>query len=117
MITNSELTIYHKTFNSTTRLENWIRYNYSNVWWYGGKGASTNKGYTDANDVVIRIPYNQNTNLNINNFGIGDIICKGNLNISAEDVIGQDRAVEHYNITSITNNLTGSEPHIHIEGK
>lgn len=117
MITNSKVTIYHKTFNTTTRLEEWVRYNYSNVWWFGGKGASTNKGYEDANDVKIRIPYNQNSNANINNFAIGDIICKGEIDLNAEDIIDQDRLIEHYNIISITDNLTGTEPHIHIEGK
>lgn len=70
MITNSELTIYHKTFNQTTRLEEWVRYNYSKVWWFGGKGANINKGYENANDVDVRIPYNLNENANISNFAI-----------------------------------------------
>lgn len=70
MITNSELTIYHKTFNQTTRLEEWVRYNYSKVWWFGGKGANINKGYENANDVDVRIPYNLNENANINNIAI-----------------------------------------------
>lgn len=60
MITNTELTVYHKTFNQTTRLEEWTRYNYSKVWWFGGKGANINKGYENANDVDVRIPYNLN---------------------------------------------------------
>lgn len=68
MITNSELTIYHKTFNQTTRLEEWQRFNYSKVWWFGGKGANINKGYENANDVDVRIPYNLNENANISNF-------------------------------------------------
>jgi len=116
MITNSELTIYHKTFNSTTRLEEWVRYNYNQIWWYGGKGASTNKGYENANDVVIRIPYKLNDNLNINNFAIGDAICKGNVVEDISNILSEEK-IEHYNIISITNNLTGTEPHIHIEGK
>lgn len=70
MITNTELTVYHKTFNQTTRLEEWTRYNYSKVWWFGGKGANINKGYENANDVDVRIPYNLNTNADITNFAI-----------------------------------------------
>lgn len=70
MITNSELTVYHKTFNQITRLYEWKRYNYSNVWWFGDKGSSINKGYANANDVEIRIPYNSNDNANINDFAI-----------------------------------------------
>lgn len=70
MITNTELTVYHKTFNQTTRLEEWTRYNYSKAWWFGGKGANINKGYENANDVDVRIPYNLNTNADITNFAI-----------------------------------------------
>lgn len=70
MITNTELTVYHKTFNQTTRLEEWTRYNYSKVWWFGGKGANINKGYENANDVDIRIPYDLNENADITNFAI-----------------------------------------------
>ena len=51
MITNASLTIYHKEYDETTRLEKWVRNNYSQVWWFGGKGASINKGYDNANDV------------------------------------------------------------------
>ena len=54
MITNSSLTIYHKVYDEVTRLDKWKRYNYEKVWFFGGKGASVNKGYDNANDVDIR---------------------------------------------------------------
>ena len=114
MITNSSLTIYHKGYDKTTRLETWTRYNYSNVWFFGGKGASINKGYDNANDVEIRIPYDEN--LSINNFAIGDIIVKGTLDINIttqEDLSNYDI----YNITSINNNNFGNNQHIHLGGK
>ena len=57
MITNSKLTIYHKTLDEATRLEKWERHNYDKVWFFGGKGAGINKGYDNANNVDIRIPY------------------------------------------------------------
>ena len=72
MITNSKLTIYHKTLDETTRLEKWERHNYDKVWFFGGKGAGINKGYDNANNVDIRIPYN--SKININNINIGDIL-------------------------------------------
>lgn len=116
MITNNSLTIYHKSFNKTTRLETWIRYNYDNVWYFGGKGASLNKGYDNANDVQVRIPYDSNNNLNISNFEIGDIIVKGNLTININKQ--QDLAnYDIYNILSISNNDFGNNKHIHISGK
>lgn len=116
MITNSSLTIYHKDgLDVATHLEKWTRYNYDKVWYFGGKGASINKGYDNANDVEIRIPYKQNT-LNITNFAIGDIIVKGTLDFDInkqKDLINYDI----YNITSIKNNNFGNNPHIHIGGK
>lgn len=114
MITNSSLTIYHKVLDEETRLEKWIRYNYSKVWFFGGKGASINKGYNNANDVDVRIPYNME--LDVNNFAIGDIIVKGDLHqeiATQQDIIN----CEVYNITSINDNNFGNNPHIHIGGK
>ena len=116
MITNSSLTVYHKTFNQTTRLEEWVRYNYSKIWWFGGKGAGIDKGYESANDLQIRISYDQNSGLNIANFKIGDILVKGTLssNISAQQDLSN---YDVYNITSINDNITGENKHIHLGGK
>lgn len=115
MKTNTSLTIYHKVFNETTRLEEWRRYNYYKVWWFGGKGASINKGYDNANDVDIRIPYNQNE-VDITNIQIGDILVKGDL---ATDITTQQdlNKFEVYNITSINDNNFGINKHIHLGGK
>ena len=115
MVTNSKLTVYHKTINYDTRLEEWTRSNYDNVWFFGGKGAGIDKGYDNANDVQIRIPYKKNDNLNIGNFKIGDIVVGQELNV---DITTQDDLAnyEFYNITSIKNNTFGNEPHIHLGG-
>lgn len=117
MITNNSVTIYHKDgLDVSTHFEKWIRHNYSNVWFFGGKGASINKGYDNANDVEVRIPYNQNDGLNINDFAIGDIIVEGTLdtNISTQEDLNNYTI---YNITSINNNNFGFNQHIHIGGK
>lgn len=114
MITNSSLTIYHKDgLDVSTHLEKWTRYNYDKVWYFGGKGASINKGYDNANDVEIRIPYG---NLDITKFALGDIIVKGTLdfNINTQNDL---KNYDIYNITSIKNNTFGNNPHIHIGGK
>lgn len=116
MITNASLTHYHKTLDETTRLEKWIRYNYDNVWFFGGKGSSINKGYENANDCNVRIWYEKNNNLNIANFSIGDIIVKGTLET---DITTQQNLnnYEVYNITSINDNNFGINRHIHLGGK
>lgn len=111
MITNSSLTIYHKEIDSSTKLETWKRLNYDEVWFFGGHGASLNKGYENANDVQIRIPHPIKVE-----FSIGDILVKGRVLIDIQkqsDLIGY----EVYNITSINDNNFGRTPHVHIGGK
>ena len=116
MITNSGLTVYHKSLDTITHIEKWTRHNYSNVWFFGGKGAGINKGYDDANDVQVRIPYNKNNNLSILDLEIGDILVQGTLETNIET---QEDLNGHifYNITSINNNNFGNNPHIHLGGK
>lgn len=117
MLCNSGVTIYHKAgLDVANHYEVWSRYNYANVWFFGGKGAGINKGYDNANDVEIRLPYNQNDNLEVTNFDIGDIIVKGILttNIQTQQDL---EGYEVYNITSIKDNNFGGTPHIHIGGK
>lgn len=115
MLTNSSLTIYHKGFNNESRLEKWVRFNYDKVWFFGGKGASLNKGYTDVNDVQIRIPYEENPLLDIRDFAIGDIIVQGTIE---DEIESQEELSDYltYNITSINNNNFGIK-HIHLGGK
>ena len=117
MITNSSLTVYHMNgIDLVTHNEVWVRHNYSDVWFFGGKGSGINKGYDNANDVQIRIPYEKNQGLNINDFAIGDILVQGTL----EDDIETQQDLDNYliyNITSINNNDFGNSSHIHLGGK
>ena len=113
MLVNSSLTVYHKV--EIDHDYKWVRYNYDNIWWFGGKGSSLNKGYENANDVQIRIPYDLNPELDYNNFGIGDILVKGT--IKTDITSESDIKSEYYNITSLNNNTFGNNQHIHISGK
>lgn len=116
MITNSSLTVYHKDgLDVATHFEKWTRYNYDNVWFFGGKGAGINKGYDNANDVQVRIPYDQNE-VDINDFAIGDILVQGTLDINIETQEDLENYLI-YNITSINNNNFGNNQHIHLGGK
>lgn len=113
MITNSSMTLYHKIFNSKTRLDEWERYPIENVMWQGGKGASINKGYEKANDINVYIPYNNNGELEKVPFSIGDIIVKGSIenNITKQS----DLMVDNYNITTLIDNNFGSDEMKHIQ--
>ena len=114
MLVNSSITIYHKTFDSTTRLEKWERYNYEKVWFFGGTNASTNKGITETESVNVRIPYKENPNLDIDNISVGDILVEGIINTDIDTQ--SDLSCITYNITGITNNKYGANKHIHIRG-
>lgn len=110
MITNGKVTIYHR-FLDIDRVEKWNKKIYI-AWIFGGKDAGINKGYDNANDISIRIPYDSNE-VEIGNFSIGDIIYPG----VGKDIKMQNDLEISYNITSIVNNQFGSNPHIHLGGK
>lgn len=113
MITNNKITYYHKILNNTTKLEEWSRVLFEDVWVFGGKGSNINKGYENANDVDVRIPMEYVQDKTI--FNIGDIIAIGKQeNIEKQsDLNGK----EFYNVTSINVNDFGNNPHIHLGGK
>ena len=114
MVTNSSLTIYHKEYDETSRLEVWERTNYSNAWFFGSINAGLNEGYQNSNNVDIRIPLVEK--IDLDKIKIGDILVKGKetSNITTQqDLIGK----EVYNITSIKVNNFGNTPHIHLQGK
>lgn len=115
MLVNSSLTVYHKAVRNHE--DTWEKHFYKNIWCFGGKGASLNKGYENANDVQIRIYYDLNPSLDYNNFGIGDILVQGEY----EDIVSEndlkDINIPYYNITSLNNNVFGNNKHIHVSGK
>lgn len=113
---NSKITIYHQNGLNENHFEKWDRYNYDYVWFYSKENAEVNKGYNEANSFDCRIPYDKNSQLNIANFSMGDIVVEGHLNIDIESQTDlSDYSI--YNITSISNNKTGCSKHIHIGGK
>lgn len=112
MIINKAITYYHKTLDNN-KLEQWTKTVFENVWVFGGKGSSINKGYDNANDVNVRIPMElvENTDL----FKIGDIVAVGiQGNITKQSDL---KGIEFYNITSININNFGNNPHVHLGGR
>lgn len=114
MVTNASLTIYHHD-KKDARNPKWVKQGPFKIWWYGGKGASYNKGLENSNDVKIRLwkDINDLSNLEVS---VGDILVKGDTN--KEISIQSDlKDYETYNVTSIIDNNFGINKHIHIEGK
>lgn len=119
MLVNGGVTIYHKILDEDADFgtyEKWEKHNYNKAWFFGGKGAGINRGYQDANDVDVRIPYDENESLDVSDFAIGDIIVKGILDLSIETQ-NDLKDYQTYNITSINDNTFGYNQHIHIGGK
>lgn len=112
MITNEAITYYKKSLDEN-KLEKWTKYVFEHVWIFGGKGSGINKGYENANNMDVRIPMHWVKDKNI--FNIGDIVAVG----VQGDITKQSdlNGKEFYNITSITINKYGNNPHIHLGGK
>lgn len=114
MITRGPITIYHKTLNVLTRLEEYTKYNYANCWYFINEDSVINKGLTDSNIIDVRIPYETNENADIDNFSKGDIIYIGN---GPESINSETELGEHYKITLLNDNNFGNSQHIHLGGK
>ena len=109
MISNNNITYYKLNKEE----QEWTRYVFRDIWLFGGKGSSINAGYENANDVNVRIPLNKVKDISI--FAIGDIVVKGIYgNIEKQSDLN---GLEFYNVTSITINDFGNNPHIHLGGK
>lgn len=105
---NSDMTVYTKSYNETTRLDEWSKTYYSEVVWTGGKGASLNKGIIESNDITVRIPATTNS------FKVGDVIIKGN----GTDINVLTDLNDYYTVNSvIDNSYYSSNPHIHLGAK
>ena len=114
MITNSDITVYHKGLDKTTKLETWTRFNYNGGWSFKSNGSTRDKGLTNNNVLDVRIPYTV-PDLNAGNFAIGDIIIPQKV---TKDIETSRDLVDYtlYHIKTINNNLFGGRPHIHIKG-
>lgn len=111
MITNTAITYYHKTFDEN-KLPVWNKTVFEKVWLFGTKQSTQNEGYTQTKVANVRIPMEYVQDVTI--FSIGDIVAKGiQSNIQKQsDLQGK----EFYNITSVSINDFGNNPHIHLGG-
>ena len=111
MITNNKITYYHKILNNETKLEEWERHFFNNVWVFIRKGSNVNAGLEKNNNIDVRIPFIQNVDI----FHIGDIIAVGEQgDIQKQSDLG---GKEFYNVTSVNINNFGNNPHIHLGGQ
>ena len=112
MLVNSDLTLYHKTLNNLTKIEEYSRHYYEKVWCYLSESATLNKGVNKSNNLVVRISYELNPGLDINDINKDDIVIIGN----HEDInsVSDLKEENFYKVVGITNNTFGTEKHIHL---
>lgn len=107
MITRGVITLYHKVKGKNPT---WTKYEVKRAWYFGGHGASANKGLAEMNDLQVRIPYGL---ISIENIDIGDLVIIG----EGTDITKTSDLSNYYTIRSINDNNFGNTPHIHIGAK
>ena len=114
MLTNADITIYHKTYDQATRLDRWNSTQYFQVNWYGKRAVSVgDTGLNTADSYIVRIPTDQA--VTVEN---GDIVVKG---LVVDSITGpaQLKTYHTFVVTAVRDNRRGSPAmrHWRIEGK
>lgn len=110
MLTNTDVTLYSRKYNPSTRLDEWERIYIHEVWWSKDeKSQITTDGLKQADAYTIRIP---DTSIEIKK---DDYLVKGDCQIvmqTIKDLDGLDKA----RVTSANYNAFGGNPHIKVVG-
>lgn len=110
MLTNTDITIYNRTYNPESRLDAWNRVYVPEAWWYKNEKASvTTDGLKSADVYTIRIP---DTSIDLKK---DDYIVKGNCPVDMQTVKDLE-GLEKTKITSVNYNTFGGNPHIKVVG-
>lgn len=110
MLTNTDITIYHREYDSSAGFDTWKRVYVPEAWWYKNEKASiTTEGLKRADVYTIRIPH---TSIVLKK---DDYIVKGNCDVVMETVKDLE-GLEKTRITSVNYNTFGGNPHIKAVG-
>lgn len=110
MLTNTDITIYHREYDSSAEFDTWKRVYVPEAWWYKNEKASiTTEGLKRADVYTIRIP---DTSIVLKK---DDYIVKGNCDVVMETVKDLE-GLEKTRITSVNYNTFGGNPHIKAVG-
>lgn len=110
MLTNTDITIYHREYDSKLRMDQWKRIYVPKAWWHKDEKSSvTTDGLKQADVITIRIP---DTTIEV---AKDDYIARGNCPVKMQtikDLSGREFA----KVTSVNRNLFGGNPHIKVVG-
>ena len=110
MITNTDITVFSRVYDSKTRTDKWTRVYVPEVWWFKSEQSSiTAEGRKNQDVITIRIP---DTSASAKK---DDYIVKGACNINMQTVKDLD-GFEKVRVTSANYNTFGGNPHIKVEG-
>lgn len=110
MLTNTDITIYNREYDSESGFDTWKRVYVPEAWWYKNEKSSiTTEGLKQADAYTIRIP---DTSIVLRK---DDYIVKGNCDVVMETVKDLD-GLEKTKVTSVNYNTFGGNPHIKAVG-
>lgn len=110
MLTNTDITIFHRVYDPKTRLDAWKMIYVPGAWWFKKEQSTiTTDGRKNADVYTIRIP---NTNIALEK---DDYIVKGICRVKMQTVKDLE-GIEKVKITSANYNTFGGNPHIKVVG-
>lgn len=110
MISNTDITVYHREYDPKSRLDIWVRRYIPEVWWYKvEKSTVTTDGLKQADVITIRIP---DTSVVIEK---DDYIVKGECFVKMQTVKNLN-GTDYAKVTSANYNQFGNNPHIKVVG-
>lgn len=110
MLTNTDITIYHREYDPSSGLDTWSRAYVPAAWWFKNEKSSvTTEGLKRADVYTIRLP---DTSIILKK---DDYIVKGNCEVVMETVKDLE-GFEKTRVTSVNYNTFGDNPHIKAVG-
>lgn len=110
MLTNTDITIFHRVYDPKTRLDSWKMTYIPEVWWFKKEQSTiTTDGRKNADVYTVRIP---NTNIVLEK---DDYIVEGICRVKMQTVKDLE-GLEKVRITSVNYNTFGGNPHIKAVG-
>lgn len=113
MLTNADITLYHKSYNPGARLDEWISTKFHRVNWHAKQAVSVgDKGLNSADTLVVRIPTSDEIEVSP-----GDIVVRGLIDDRITSP-AQLSLYDRFTVTAIRDNRRGSPcmHHWRIEG-
>ena len=110
MITNTDVTVYNRAYDSENKTDKWTRTYVPEAWWFKESKSSITADGRDNQDVItVRIP---DTSVPVKK---DDYIVKGMCDVAPQTVKDLD-GFEKVRVTSANYNAFGGNPHIKVVG-